>query len=790
MSRRFYRALFTGVAACVAMPAFAAEPAPSAPAAPKYDQSTSANQAGQANDRQSLTTSDIVVTGSRTAEAAPVTVSLTTTQPQAVVNRDYIETINPNADFNQLVALTPSVSLTGNANGVGLGETKVTIRGFQDGEYNVTYDSIPFADTNNPTHHSTSFFPSNTVETAIVDRGPGNASQLGQATYGGNINLYSRAVGDSFGMSGDLTGGDFNTFLARATVNSGKLDWLGGAKLLVSGQYLQSDGALTFSPVGDKNLFFKTVVPIGTHNTLTLLSTYNRNFYYQSDVTKGATCGAFTTAAPAPAGSTLTLNNCAATSTIGIYGLYYGLNNNPASSDYWLYNRTDKNTDFEIIRLQTDLGSGFSMDNRFYTYQYTNNTLSGNTGSVVTGFSGAGTPTSIYRPVTLATSVRGYDKLNSYRNYGYIGQIDYQFDWGKVRVGAWVEHSDSDRHLYDLDRTTGLPSYNESFNNGNGTAAQNALPSIRLANIAYDQQSNWDQFQVFGEFEIRPFRNLSITPGVKYIDFTRGISALVNQRSRTPLNTSANWTKTLPFATINWQVLPQLSVYGQYAQGFYVPDLSSFYSASASLGQALAALQPQTTTNYQIGTVWHGDKISLDFDGYVIDVNNKIGTCTTVGCDTTLLVNIGQVKYRGVEGGIAVTPIQGLTVFGNGSYNYARSVTSGAQIAKAPFSTAAVGVIYRYRGLRAFFAQKFTGPSYATEYSGTGLRNYRIAPYSLGELSLSYDFLKHFQLALNISNLFDDRSIYAISAGKTYGVDDQFNVNAPRQVLVTVRFRY
>ena len=55
-----------------------------------------------------------------------------------------------------------------------LGETKAVIRGFQDGEYNVTYDSIPFADTNNPTHHSTAFFPSNTIETVVVDRGPGN----------------------------------------------------------------------------------------------------------------------------------------------------------------------------------------------------------------------------------------------------------------------------------------------------------------------------------------------------------------------------------------------------------------------------------------------------------------------------------------------------------------------------------------------------------------------------------------------------------------------------------------
>ncbi|MFX8141381.1 hypothetical protein ABTK98_19720, partial [Acinetobacter baumannii] len=87
----------------------------------------------------------------------------------------------------------------------------------------------------------------------------------------------------------------------RGTINTGSIAKLGGAKFLISGQYLTSDGALTYSPVSDKNIFFKAVIPIGTHNTLTLLSTYNRNYYYQSDVTKGINCGQYTSAAPAAA---------------------------------------------------------------------------------------------------------------------------------------------------------------------------------------------------------------------------------------------------------------------------------------------------------------------------------------------------------------------------------------------------------------------------------------------------------------------------------------------------------
>lgn len=757
-------------------------------AADASDQNTTADKAGQANDKQSLTSSDIIVTGSRVAEEAPITASLTTTQPQSAVSREYIDNANAASDFNELIALTPSVSISGTGNGQGFGETKATIRGFQDGEYNITYDSIPFADTNNPTHHSTSFFPSNTIETVVVDRGPGNASQLGQATYGGNINMYSRAAKDEMGGQVQALLGNWNSQIYRAEFQSGRIESLGGAKVVLTGQIYRSDGALTYSPVGGKNLYGKAVIPIGSSNILTVMSTWNRNHYYQSDVLKGATCGTGGTALPA--GTQLTVDNCTATSNIGKFGLDYALGNDPTKQDYWKYNRTDKTTDFSYIRLQSDLGSGFSMDNRAYMYGYTNNTFSGNTGSVVTGFTGKGTAASPYKAVTSAPDVPGYNKMNKYRVLGYIGQIDYTFKYGKIRVGGWYEYADTDRHLLDFDWNTGLPSYDQKFNNGNGTATQNALPSISLANIKYLQHSTWKQYQLFGEFEIRPMEGLSVTPGVKYVHFERSIDAAVNQTSRLPLDTSATWTKTLPFLTVNWQAMPSLAFYGQYAQGMYVPDLSSFYSSSSSLGTVLGTLKPQTSTNYQVGTVWHGEKVSLDVDGYIINVNNKIGTCTSTGCDTSLLINIGTVHYKGVEGALSVMPIEGLTLFGNASYNYARSGTTDAQVAKAPFSTAAAGFIYRKHGFRLSFNQKYTGVQYATEYAGTGPRSYRIRPYSTGEFAISQEITDNFRLGATVSNVFNSRAITAISNGKTYGVDDQFNVLPPRSFMVDARVKF
>jgi iron complex outermembrane receptor protein len=84
-----------------------------------------------------------------------------------------------------------------------------------------------------------------------------------------------------------------------------------------------------------------------------------------------------------------------------------------------------------------------------------------------------------------------------------------------------------------------------------------------------------------------------------------------------------------------------------------------------------------------------------------------------------LPTNLGYVKYKSVEVSPNVMPIQGLKRLGNASDDHASTGTTGAQAAKAPFSTAVGGFIYCHGGLHPLLSQKYTGPQYATEYSTT-----------------------------------------------------------------------
>ena len=111
---------------------------------------------------QAVRLDEVEVFSSRTsAQTQAVTdSSLGTLQPQSVISAQTINNqIAPTADYATIANIAPSV-VNIETEGPGLSESKMlSMRGFQDGQYNVTYDGIPFGDANGQTHHTTSYFP-------------------------------------------------------------------------------------------------------------------------------------------------------------------------------------------------------------------------------------------------------------------------------------------------------------------------------------------------------------------------------------------------------------------------------------------------------------------------------------------------------------------------------------------------------------------------------------------------------------------------------------------------------
>ncbi len=751
MGNRVRRAII-GSAAMIITPfygtAYAAD-ALTPPAIPTADPRTQVQNGGIAEG------SDIVVTATRPNEIAPVTASLQATQPQSIVSRSFIEDSLPaTADFNQIALISPSVSNTGSANGSGLSESKAQIRGFQDGEYNVTYDGVPFGDTNDPTHHSNTFFPSNTIETLIVDRGPGNASQLGQATFGGNINLFSRATRKDASVEMKGTYGSFNTYLLRGLVQSGAIDKLGGTEIALSGQHVASDGARTFSPFKSNNIFGKVMIPIGPDARLTLLATYNENKFNQPD------------------------NDGATLSQIAQFGKYFSLNNDPNSQTYYKYNRTHKTTDFEVAKFEATLAPWATFENRSYTYSYDNETLSGNDVTLFATATAAQIATANVVTLTpgakAVTGVPVYTKTNKYRVFGDIAKTRIDFGFGAITAGAWLEWSNTYRQQRDVDLVTGGRNYIEK------AVADPVSKAATPQDIKFDQNSHTNHTEEFVELELRPISGLKITPGFKHVDFNRQIDATYNQTTRYAQKQSNTYTADLPFATINYAVTPQVSIYAQYARGFLAPPLSVLYVANPGL----STVAPERSTNYQAGAVYHGSNLSLDVDVYKIDFTNKFtSVVSTVPGEGTVFFNQGAVQYKGVEGQITYAFPIGVAVFANGSHNYAKTVNPGMirqQVAKAPEWTAAGGILYKHGPIRFSLIDKWVGKQFfiapgGSIAPGNAYDNpvYQSRGYNSAILSARYD-IGPVRIGVEVNNLLDSKRVTSISAGKTSPFDQYF----------------
>jgi len=709
--------------------------------------------------------SDIVVTATRANTIAPVTASLEATQPQSVVSRSFIEDSLPaTSDFNQIALISPSVSNFGAANGVGLSESKAQIRGFQDGEYNVTYDGVPFGDTNDPSHHSNTFFPSNTIETLVVDRGPGNASQLGQATFGGNINLFSRATRDVAGIEVKGTYGSYDTYLLRGVAQTGAIAALGGAEAVISAQHVRSDGARTFSPFKSTNVFGKVMIPIGPDVRLTLLGTYNENEFNQPDK-DGAT-----------------------TAQIAAYGRYFSLNDDPNSQNYSGYNHTRKTTDFEVAKLEADIAPNTVFENRAYTYSYDNETLSGNDVTLFATPSpsrtaaqniAAGNVVTLTPGGAATLGVPGYTKTNKYRVYGDIAKLRVDIGFGAITAGAWIEHSDTYRQQRDVDLSTGARNYAEK-------AVSNPVTGVATPrDVKFDQDSRIDHTEEFVELELRPLPGLKITPGFKHVDFNREIDAQYNQTTRYGQTSSRTYTANLPFATVNYALNDRLSAYAQYARGYLAPPLSVQYVANPSLSDVV----PERSTNYQAGVVYHGANISIDADVYKIDFSNKFASfASPVQSEGTIFTNLGAVQYKGVEGQVTYALPRGLAVFANGSRNYAKTDNPGTphlQVANAPEYTAAAGLLYKHGPIRFSLIDKYIGRQWFAEGEPAA---YRSKGYDTAILSARYD-IGPVRIGAEVNNLFDDRPVTNVNVGKSVAFD-QYLYQTGRQITGDVALTF
>src|ERR1019366_4705666 len=159
-------------------------------------------------------------------------------------------------------------------NGVGLGDTKSTLRGYADSNNVISFDGIPFNDTNGVSHHSWVFFPSQFIGGAVIDRSPGSAATIGQATFAGTINLLSRNLEPQKRTSVEASYGTWATSLIGIEHETGQFGTDGASNLLFNVHEMKSDGYQTYNKQKRDAASVKYQYAVSDNTALTVFGSY------------------------------------------------------------------------------------------------------------------------------------------------------------------------------------------------------------------------------------------------------------------------------------------------------------------------------------------------------------------------------------------------------------------------------------------------------------------------------------------------------------------------------------
>jgi iron complex outermembrane receptor protein len=686
-------------------------------------------------------------------QAAPSQGSLVATEPQSVIGGSYIRNNDsPLANYTDIIKFTPSVS-TVDPNGPGMMENLGTsIRGFQDGFFNVTFDGIPWGDSNDFTHHSTSYFMPQNIGSVVIDRGPGTASGVGNATFGGTVAVESADPYKDATLSADVAAGSFNTLLSGARFDTGQISQWGGTSAFLDVQSFKTNGYLSDASLQRNNAFLKILQPVGDSTTISFVSNLNKLEQHP------------------PIGETA--------ADIAAYGPNYAYNDNPASQAYVGFNTDLINTDYEYLAVNSKF-AGWTINNKLYTYAYYHTELAGDdpNGQLPDGTYPAGEVTNgtLYSP----SDVPGNVLTNNYRSVGDILRVEHPLGPGVVQFGGWYDHQSNLRQLIEEDFTDNF-AYNPA---AVAPATLGTTVPTQLNSADRLQHNQLFTHQEYLQYVWTPISAFSLNVGDKLVSFERAIAAPVNQGTLAPLYYDKTWTRNLPSVDAHYLIDPNWSVYVQWAQGFLAPNLNVLYTTNP----AESNLQPQSTTNWQAGTAWASSRLSLSADVYDIDFTNELASTSINGIK--VFYNLGGTRYRGVEFEGTYVVGAGFSLYGSGAVDAAHATTDGTWVPDAPVRTAALGLQYQYGPVQASLMDHYIGMRYGNAENANPLGG-----YATTDAAVNYHFLEHMgllqdaQLSVTLSNLFNNQSIYFLN-GTTAGGQNLYFTIPGRSVMVSLSAR-
>jgi len=731
-----------------------------------------------------------------------------TRQTQTLSNDDMALKVSGTSPI-KLIASLPGVNYTAtDPFGAYEWATDINIRGFQKNQLGYTLDGVPLGDMSygnwNGLHISRAIISENMDKVALA-QGAGLVSTASSSNLGGTLEFFSHKPSDKMGGSVELAGGSDSFRRGFARFESGVLPGLGG-KLYIA--YANSDtdkwkgvGAQKYQQA---NFGFEQPLPLGTLSGYYDYSQRRENDYqdlslemlrrlgYDWDNISGDWQLAQRIA-------DIGINRGNAGLERGIGGL--APTNAAAGVDYPGLITNPDDAYFNASGLRDDNLARLSW----------NAELNGTAAVSLTGYShtdeGQGTWWTPYTnpfafgatdpnlsPVSVRTTEYDMDRK------GGVGSVTLNLGQHKVQAGLWYEDNQFNqfRRFYDNTRSTPRDALHFLRN-----------PFTTQWGFGYHFETQMvyvsDVWSVTDE--------LTLNAGAKSLSVDQTIKTFLNEFEVPAADSDRNVHGTI---SAKDSFLPQLGATYKLAENSelftgYSENMRAYDQQSPNSGRSQAQFlairdntRPESSKTLEAGWRYGAGRFYGVVAGYHVKFDDRllrisIGPGILEGAP--LIHNVGSVTFKGLELQGAYRITDSLTASGSYAYNdstYDNDVfdtsgklleaTGGKRVVNAPEQMFKLDLRYESG---SFFGE--VSGSYTGERFFSYLNTARVDPYTVIDLTAGYRFTGNMfegvELALNVTNLFDEKYISSLGTNGFNDSDDNqtLMVGAPRQMFLALK---
>lgn len=362
-------------------------------------------------------------------------------------------------------------------------------------------------------------------------------------------------------------------------------------------------------------------------------------------------------------------------------------------------------------------------------------------------------------------------KMPQIERFGLTSNVEYDISKHHMRAGIWYENNKYISNMYGYDDPVWAPGVQpdpyRSWKN----------PFAEL----WGQTYNTNTFVGFIEDSWRPVDSLILHAGFKSMMSTTRVSATANTPSYTGTDQIAGGVGLtaedafLPHFSAEWHFLTYNSLFfdvsknmRSYPQSGYHLAASPFAVSQTAFDNARSSIKPEKDWVYSVGWRFNHPIVSASVIGYHVDFSNRLQASVTGSSinPVTTVMNVGGVTMNGVDAGVTVRPLKGLSIFNSISYNHSTYDSNlnevgtvypikGKKVIDYPQLMYKASAMYEFRHATVHLDANYIGRRPLSYLNDTWVPGYWLAT-----LGAKYDFgdlwhLKGLTASFNVNNLFN-----------------------------------